>query len=70
MAAPNALAPMAPRMDVHSEPKPNATAHALRQTLEPTMQPESRKFVNDTAMVLFLLSLADGSDDTAAPLSG
>ena len=36
------------------EPNPNAAAHAVSATDEATMQPESRKFVNDTAMVPFL----------------
>ena len=53
-AAPNAFAPIAPRIDVHMEPNPNAAAHAVSATDEATMQPESRKFVNDTAMVPFL----------------
>ena len=50
-AAPNAFAPMAPRIEVHIEPKPNAAAHAVSATDDATMHPESRKFVNDTAMV-------------------
>ena len=51
IAAPNAFAPIAPRIEVHIEPKPNAAAHAVSATDDATMHPESRKFVNDTAMV-------------------
>ncbi len=50
-AAPKAFAPIAPRIEVHIEPKPNAAAHAVSATEDATMQPESRKFVRDTAMV-------------------
>ena len=52
-AAPKAFAPTAPRMDTHTLSKLKAMAQAASATDEATMQPESRKFVRETAMVPF-----------------